>query len=439
VKCIVFAVIILLGVIGLAEAGMDEADEAYKRGEYALAYREFLHLAEDGDAFSQFRIGSMHMQGFGVQQNDTEAVKWFGLAAEQGQVNAQFNLGTFFEDGIGVSKNDAMAAKWYLRAAKQGDLYSQTNLAILYSEGRGVSQDDAIAVTWLYKAASNNHPNAQALLAMHYANGTGVSQDFVRSYMWAELAAAQGLDAAINMKAKLEQDFPPELISEGLEMARRWDPKEPIIVTDIRQQDDGTVIQLQRIVDLEDDGDLSMSAFKQGDYAASLKAGLRDAQNGSAHAQDMVANYYYLGLGVDQDLNEAVKWWRKAAEQGYRHAQYWMGILHSKGDGVPLDHDKAVEWYLKAAEQGSPGAQYNLGIILARGDSVSKDLVQAYVWFALAAQGYQEGIDEGFDGENLREDAEQSREYVDSLLGWLERRRAKKLAREWKPTRHVDQ
>ena len=94
---------------------MDKANEAYERGDYALAYREFLPLAEDGDAIAQFRIGSMYMNGFGVQQNDAEAAKWFGLAAEQGQVNAQFNLGLIFEDGRGVPKNDAVAAKWYLR------------------------------------------------------------------------------------------------------------------------------------------------------------------------------------------------------------------------------------------------------------------------------------------------------------------------------------
>ena len=35
-KCIAFAVMFLLGVIGLVGAGMDEANEAYERGDYAL-------------------------------------------------------------------------------------------------------------------------------------------------------------------------------------------------------------------------------------------------------------------------------------------------------------------------------------------------------------------------------------------------------------------
>ncbi len=64
-NCTVFMVIFLLGVISSAGAGMDKANEAYERGDYALAYREFLPLAEDGDAIAQFRIGSMYMNGFG--------------------------------------------------------------------------------------------------------------------------------------------------------------------------------------------------------------------------------------------------------------------------------------------------------------------------------------------------------------------------------------
>ena len=49
-KCIVFVVMFLLGVISHAEAGMDEANEAYERGDYESAYREWFPLAEQGDA-----------------------------------------------------------------------------------------------------------------------------------------------------------------------------------------------------------------------------------------------------------------------------------------------------------------------------------------------------------------------------------------------------
>ena len=88
-KCIVFVVMFLLGVISFAEAGMDEANEAYERGDYATAYREWLPLAEQGDAEAQFKLGVMYMNGHGVQQDYAEAATWFGRAAEQGVAQAQ--------------------------------------------------------------------------------------------------------------------------------------------------------------------------------------------------------------------------------------------------------------------------------------------------------------------------------------------------------------
>ncbi len=75
-KCIVFVVMFLLGVISLAEAGMDEANEAYERGEYESAYREWFPLAEQGDAVAQYNLGLMYDNGLGVQQDLAEAVKW---------------------------------------------------------------------------------------------------------------------------------------------------------------------------------------------------------------------------------------------------------------------------------------------------------------------------------------------------------------------------
>ena len=41
-----------------------------------------------------------------------------------------------------------------------------------------------------------------------------------------------------------------------------------------------------------------------------------------------------------------------AAEQGHAQAQYRLGICYDEGSGVEEDEDEAVKWYWKAAEQG---------------------------------------------------------------------------------------
>ena len=69
-------------VVGLAD--IDAGVEAYKRGEYATAMREWRPLAEAGDVDSRYGLGLMYHKGEGVPQDSAEAVKWFRQAAEQG-------------------------------------------------------------------------------------------------------------------------------------------------------------------------------------------------------------------------------------------------------------------------------------------------------------------------------------------------------------------
>ena len=65
--------------------------DAYKRKDYKAAYKLFLPLAEQGNAFAQaqFNLGVMNFKGDGVPQDYKEAVKWWRLAAEQGLARAQ--------------------------------------------------------------------------------------------------------------------------------------------------------------------------------------------------------------------------------------------------------------------------------------------------------------------------------------------------------------
>ena len=61
---------------------------------------------------------------------------------------------------------------------------------------------------------------------------------------------------------------------------------------------------------------------------------------------------YANGEGVENDFNEAAKWFRAAAEQGHMYAQFNLGSSYANGDGVPQDKVEAAKWYRKAAEQG---------------------------------------------------------------------------------------
>ena len=80
------------------EAGQD----AYDRGAYDTALKEWRPLADQGDVKAQFNLGVMYQLGQGVPQDYAEAAKWYRLAADQGFAPAQFNLASMYIKGQGV-------------------------------------------------------------------------------------------------------------------------------------------------------------------------------------------------------------------------------------------------------------------------------------------------------------------------------------------------
>jgi hypothetical protein len=114
------------------------------------------------------------------------------------------------------------------------------------------------------------------------------------------------------------------------------------------------------------------------------------AEQGDVQAQTTLGWAFAKGSGIEQDLFEAMKWFRKAAETGDRFGQWAVGFLYAKGLGVPQDYIAAKDWFLKAAEQGDAESAYSLGLMYEEGMGVTKDILQAEEWFRRASfQGHK--------------------------------------------------
>jgi TPR repeat protein len=62
----------------------------------------------------------MYYIGEGIQQDYSEAVKWYRKAAEQGEADAQLTLGFMYANGQSVSQDNVQAYMWYDLAASNG-------------------------------------------------------------------------------------------------------------------------------------------------------------------------------------------------------------------------------------------------------------------------------------------------------------------------------
>jgi hypothetical protein len=212
-------------------AGFEEGIQAYKNGDYATAAREWLPLAQQGDARAQFLLGALYAQGYGVPRDYGAAAQWFRQAAAQGHVGAQYNLGVRYHEGRGVPRDPSQAAEWFRRAAQQGFARAQYNLGVLYANGDGVPRDASQAAQWFRRAADQEDPKAQYNLGLFYVEGVGVPQDYGEAYVWFTLAAARmppGVDheQAVRNRDIVAARLTPAQLGAAQVRAGTWQPPE---------------------------------------------------------------------------------------------------------------------------------------------------------------------------------------------------------------------
>jgi hypothetical protein len=115
-----FRITLMLSIVCFvvpAWADYKAGEDAYNRGDFATALREWRPLAEQGHAGAQYYLGVLYDFRKGVPQDFAMAREWYEKAAAQGHAGAQNNLGGLYEFGHGVTQDDVWADMWYHLAA----------------------------------------------------------------------------------------------------------------------------------------------------------------------------------------------------------------------------------------------------------------------------------------------------------------------------------
>lgn len=107
-------------------------------------------------------------------------------------------------------------------------------------------------------------------------------------------------------------------------------------------------------------GDDPQKAFEKGDYVTAYKLWVPLAESGDNEAQNYLGIHYYLGLGVERDMDQAKNWFEKAAVNGYPDAQYNLGQMYENAQSVSQDYVTAYMWFYAAYEQGNENARKHM-------------------------------------------------------------------------------
>lgn len=155
------------------------------------------------------------MDGIGVKQDYSMAVKWYKEAAKKGHADAMNSLGLYCDNGQGVRKSAGEAYKWYVRTAEAGSVDAMHNLGLCLRDG-GSSE----AFELLNKAAKRCSSGAIIDLGGSLKKGELVCQDLNGAFAW-ELKAAQAGNpsAMFNIGVNYEVG---RVVDKNLEKALKW-------------------------------------------------------------------------------------------------------------------------------------------------------------------------------------------------------------------------
>ncbi len=150
----------------------------------------------------------------------------------------------------------------------------------------------------------------------------------------------------------------------------------------------------------------------------------RAAEQGHAKAQQRMGAHFNAGLEtfayhVKPDPVKAFEWYYKAAKQGMVGSMQALGRYYQNGEGIQQNLEQAEKWYRLAAEQDDTLAQVELGCMMVNRDT--PDFVEGLMWLEIVwARPY--GFD--YDGLGCLPTARQK-------ANTAEREEAERLAQKW--------
>lgn len=354
--------------------------------EKAIEYLK--QAAEKGDLYAKRDLGMYYYLGIIVDQNIALGVSLIEEAANAGDPTSQFFMSCFYAEAMPFTKDNAKALEWYEKALAQNQRNALYNTATQYYDGTLRKQDYAMAAEYFERAASLGHANANSMLAFCYIEGTGVEKDVAKAIEYYKKSAELGNRNAFAYLGNLHL-FTRHGVCDIAE-ARKWYEIASFYNVDVDAQ-----LEYCRIA----------SEFNQ------IK---QQAEQGDENSICDMIKCYRLGIFVEQDENEAIKWAKKLESDydknviigniyfGKKNPDYHKALKHYKLAGdeesiydteIAIEYSENVNRYKKDAANGNAEAMYNLAYCYANGYGVEYSNYLANEYYLRAADaGYADAM-----------------------------------------------
>jgi len=309
-----------------------------------------------------------------------EVLKLLEEGAATGNSHALFKLGELYEEGLSVivDQDFNKAVHYYNQSAAKGHPGAQKALGLMYDIGKGVPVNKPLALLHYEFAAKGGNLEAQATLGYKYLFGDGVHKSCEKAaphyravaHAVAEKAMKTGLRLHVDSKRLMSDE---DMYEEEEDVVQFWQysaegGKAPAQVTM------GT-LYLKGAYGVEQNFQQAFRYFKQA------------ADQGNVGGKAYLGFMYAKGYGVKQNNETAIKYLTEAAEEDNAQAQAFLGHMYFQGGGVEVDLEKAAQLFRSSAEKGYPEALLNMGNCYFYGEGTKQDYSKALQYYMAASHG----------------------------------------------------
>lgn len=276
-------------------------------------------------------------------------------------INEIADLYYYGNDELKYKVDYKKAFELYTMAYEKGNLYSTNKIAEMYIKGRGVKVDYNLAYKYAKEALDKNYNRANWTMGILYHYGYGVNKDVNKALQYYK-------EAYKNSKEDFIFDF-ARLHVDGIEGALEPDYNKAIKL--FNEYILNNPIHYSALYNI------SLSYHKLKDYENAfkyIKKALAVLPKKSLYNR-VIAYYYKMGLGVEKDLNKAIKHYEVAHEQGDVFSTFEIGMIYRESKNSVHNSDKALDYLTQAANKGHKEA---LGFLADIYIYYKKDYKKAY-------------------------------------------------------------
>lgn len=364
-----------------------------------LARRYYERAAEQDETGMAYNfLGGTYMNDEETESNERKAVHYFQKAIELGNTNAMFRISYYLHNGKGGLQVDIpREIELLTEASKRGNHQATYRLGLLFEDNEsGMAQNLELSVKYFQLAADNGILAAINKMGELYLFGEVIPANLTKAISCFTAASEQGYGKASYWLGRLHTDGIGQLekdtqkamnyyrkaIEQGYEEAREW-----------MEQLQKNLVD-ETITDIEIPQDKSDEELYKDAKNALEKAQFKTAyayfsyltQRNHAESFNELGDMYFYGRGMAINQAKALELYKKAAALDSVYGFFNVGFLYWNGPEEIQDPEQALQYLKKAAQMGYTYALSFIGDVYRTGP---EELID----YAEAKRYYQKGVD----------------------------------------------